>query len=734
MSVVVILDDQVTNRKIFSRVAASIESGVTVQAFSDPTVALAWLAENGADLIITDYKMPEMDGGEFIRRYRTLPAHAEVPVIVITVYEERSFRLKALEAGATDFLQSPVDHQEFITRARNLLKLRKQQILLAAQAAMLAQKLENSERSREQAIRESTTRLAQVIDTVPAMICATDLDGKLIFVNAFQASIAGRTTIDPTGADISVLFDAEYGQRFRALDRKVVAAGATLPSFEEEVVDAAGTKRIFLTTKSPLHDDSHDIVGVLTTSLDITDRKRAEDFVVHVAQHDVLTGLPNRIFMVDRIRREVARARRGDHCFALHIVDLDGFKSINDAYGYPVGDKYLKAIGERLRALVGDSGTVARLGGDEFGILQSDVAHGENATELAERINGELARPCLVAGHRLTLNVSVGTTIHPTDAGDVNELLQYADVAMYQAKRDGGGVCRLFAADMNTRAREAVMLDTDLRDALANDQFELFYQPQVDAKSGAVVGAEALLRWNHPTRGLLLPGEFLSRAEKNGLIISINEWVLREACRQGKAWQMAGLKPIRMAVNMSPVQFRKKSVPLLVAKVLGETDFDPACLELELVESIMMEDTAAVESDLASLQSLGVGIAIDDFGTGYSSLNYIKRFPATRLKIDQCFVRDIIADPNDRAIVRTILSLAHSLEIKVVAEGVETEEQMTLLTQEGCDELQGFHFGKPMPAEAFVATFGVRTDRSAKSMESAVSGHESRSPILSKSA
>jgi diguanylate cyclase (GGDEF)-like protein len=423
-----------------------------------------------------------------------------------------------------------------------------------------------------------------------------------------------------------------------------------------------------------------------------------------MAQHDALTDLPNRTLLRDRLRREIARARRGDRAFALHVIDLDGFKNVNDLLGHSVGDKYLKTIAERLRSITRDTDTVARLGGDEFAVLQTQVTRSEDAAELAAQIIKSVCEPCVCSGERLALSASVGITIHPTDGADDTELFKNADLAMYRAKTDGGNLYRFYAADMNTRAREAAALDGALREAIEKEQFVLFYQPQVDAQSGRIVGAEALLRWDRPGCGIVGPGEFLARAEDNGLILPINEWVLREACREAKTWRRRnGLPPLRISVNLSPVQFRKQSVPLLVGKVLADTGLEPWLLDLELTESIMLQETDVVAKDLRQLQELGVSISIDDFGTGYSSLSYVKRFPVDRLKIDQCFVRDMTANPNDAAIVRAMISLGQSLELKVVAEGVETAEQHTLLRAEGCDEAQGYYFGVPMPAGQFAA-------------------------------
>ncbi len=708
MALVVILDDRATNRKIFSRLAASIESDVTVRSFGDPLETLTWLENNTPDLIVTDFKMPTMDGAEFIRRFRAQPNGAEIPVIVITVYEEREFRLRALEAGATDFLNSPVDHKEFTTRARNLLKLRRQQILLAARADNLAQELKDSERSREEALRDSSERLAQVIDTVPAAISATDRDGRILFINAFQAALAGIGSSEVVGHDMQPMFDECHSTRSKTLDRKVISTEAPLPSFEEEIVDTNGVKRVFLTTKTPLRDCANAVVGVLTSSLDITDRKRAENHLFYMAHHDVLTGLPNRALLTDRLRREIARTRRGDRPFALHLIDLDGFKDINDGLGHQVGDQFLVEVAERLRSLVRETDTIARLGGDEFAVLQTHVLRNEDVANLATRITEAIAAPWVHAGKRVISGASVGIAFHPTDGSDAQELLRNSDLAMYRAKHDGGNVFRFYASDMNRRARAGLILDTDLREAIARGQFVLHYQPQIALGSGQVVGAEALLRWQRPGHGLVGPSEFLARAEENGLIVPINEWVLREACREAKTWQQRGQPPIRVGVNLSSLQFFKRNVPLLVAKVLADTGLDPRLLDLELTESIVMHDAEAVAGDLRQLRELGIGISIDDFGTRYSTLNYIKHFPVDRVKIDQCFIRDITTNPNDAAIVRAIVSLCHSLELDIVAEGVETAEQLALLRAEGCNEVQGFYFAQPMPAADLIAFVNER--------------------------
>jgi diguanylate cyclase (GGDEF)-like protein/PAS domain S-box-containing protein len=706
MPLIVILDDRATNRKIFAKLAGFIDPDLTVRSFADPAELLVWLERNTPDLIITDFKMPKMNGAEFIRRFRKLPNSTDIPIIVITIYEEREFRIRALEAGATDFLNSPVDHQEFITRARNLLKLRKQQLQLAMRADALARELKDSERSREQALRDSSERLAQVIDTVPAIIRATDLEGRILFINAYQAALFGVGPNEVTGITVPPVFGEDHVRTSRALDRKVIKTQAPLPSFEEEITDLTGSKRIFLTTKTPLRHGSGKVIGVLTSSLDISDRKLAEDHLFHLAHHDTLTGLPNRALLADGVRREIARTRRGDRPFALHLIDLDSFKNINDGLGHEIGDQYLVEIGRRLRSLTRETDTVARLGGDEFAVLQTQLMRKDDPADMARRIIEVIGAPWLHVDEKITSSASIGIAIHPNDGADAAELLHNSDLAMYRAKHDGGHSFRFYASDMNQLARANLVLDSDLREAIDKEQFVLEFQPQIAIKTGEIVGAEALVRWRRPGLGLLQPRSFLARAEENGLVIPINEWVLHEACREAKSWQSHAERPIRVGVNLSSVQFFKQNVPLMVAKVLAETGLDPRLLDLELTESLVMHDAEAVARDLQLLRDLGVGISIDDFGTRYSTFSYVKHFPVDRLKIDQCFVRDITTNPSDAAIVRAIVSLAHSLDLEIVAEGVETIEQMALLRAEGCDYLQGFYFAEPMAAKNLLAYLG----------------------------
>jgi diguanylate cyclase (GGDEF)-like protein/PAS domain S-box-containing protein len=711
MSLVVIIDDRVTNRNIFAKLASSIDADISVRTFADPAEALVWLETNTPDLIITDYKMPSMDGAEFIRCFREQNGCGDIPVVVITVYEERAFRLKALEAGATDFLTSPVDHHEFVTRARNLLKLQKHQLLLAHRAHHLQRELEHSERSRENALRDSREQLAQVIDTLPIMISATDDKGVMQFVNHYHARLMGKESADFVGKSLIEISGRDYGERAQSLDRMVFDTGKALPAYEEEVIAADGVKYTFLTTKSPLRNSDHEVYAVLTSALDITARKQTEAHLRYQAHHDSLTNLPNRVLLRERLRQAVIKARRGNYAFALHMIDLDGFKSINDAMGHLSGDRFIRCVGERLRHMIREHDILARLGGDEFAVLQENVSTPEDAAKLAERLCQAINAETHFEDRPIRVSASIGIALSATDGPTSDDLLKNADLAMYRAKAQDGNHFCFYSVDMNTHAQQNAQLDMELTRALQRQQFELYYQPIVNLATGHICGAEALLRWNKPESGVVTPGAFMARVEETGMIIDINHWVINEACRQARQWEKAKLN-LHVGVNLSALQFRKTNVPLQIAKALADSGLSPCYLDLELTESIIMQDLDAAARDLGHLRDLGVHISMDDFGTGYSSLNYIKKLPINCIKIDQSFIRTITNNVHDRAIVRAIITMAHSLKLDVLAEGVETADQLAILRDEQCNLIQGYYFGRPMPATDFINLVMSQKDKS----------------------
>ena len=460
----------------------------------------------------------------------------------------------------------------------------------------------------------------------------------------------------------------------------------------------------------PNFDAAGKAISATGTVQEITSRKRAEARIEFLAHHDPLTELPNRLLAREHFDLAVAFAERAHSKAALLFLDLDNFKTINDTLGHAVGDELLKEIARRLRECVRDTDTISRQGGDEFLIVLSDVRHDDSITVVTEKILAQMACPFILDVHELTASFSVGIAVYPDDGQDFANLLRMADTAMYHAKSLGRNTYSFFTEQMNLNAAEHLRLHNQLAQGLAKGEFFLHYQPQIELDSGRVSGAEALLRWSNPQLGPVSPGRFIPVAEDTGLIVAIGEWVLAEVCRQAAAWRAAGLPDLVLAVNLSAVQFRRGDLVAAVARALAESGLPAALLELELTESILIQDTDKVLDIVQRLRSLGVKLSLDDFGTGYSSMAYLKRFNVDRLKIDQSFIRDIATDPGDAAMVRAIIQMARGLNVKTVAEGVEDERQAEFLRQERCDEVQGYHFARPMPGDAFTRYLAERME------------------------
>ncbi|MCI0528087.1 MAG: EAL domain-containing protein, partial [Nitrospira sp.] len=433
----------------------------------------------------------------------------------------------------------------------------------------------------------------------------------------------------------------------------------------------------------------------------ITERKRAEETIQHLAYYDVVTNLPNRTLFNDRLSLALTYARHNQRKLAVMFLDLDRFKTINETLGHAIGDRLLRAVAERLGSCLREGDTIARLGGDEFMLLLPETSYADDEAKIAQKILEVFKLAFHLEGHELHITPSIGIALYPNDGEDAETLLKKADTALHRAKTQGGNSYQFNTITMNAKALERLVLENGLRRSLEREEMVVYYQPQVSLHSGQVVGMEALLRWKHPDRGLMPPMKFIPLAEETDLIVSIGEWVLYSACVQAKTWQMGGFPPLRVAVNISARLFRQHSLLETVRRALRETRLDPDCLELELTEGTLMENAEITIKTLHELKTMGTHLSVDDFGTGYSSLSYLKRFPIDTLKIDQSFVRDITTDPDDAAIARLIIAMAHSLKLKVIAEGVETEEQLAFLQTQECDEMQGYLFSKPLPVEAF---------------------------------
>ena len=456
------------------------------------------------------------------------------------------------------------------------------------------------------------------------------------------------------------------------------------------------------TSKSVCDPITNETLEIIAVSRDITERKESEERLLYLANYDSLTGLPNRALFRDRLRRSVARAQRNNTKVALFFIDLDRFKNINDSLGHHAGDQLLRGVSKRLKQYARKGDTIARLGGDEFTVILEGIKDPEDATIVAEKILELMEPQFRLEGHQVVVSPSIGITVFPDDADNMRSLLKNADTAMYRAKDKGGKCFQFYTSDMNAKAYEYLVLENDLRHALEREEFRLFFQPQIDLHTQNIIGVEALLRWEHPERGLLTPEEFIPFAEETGLVEPIGKWVLQKACREAKQWQELGLPAVRVAVNLSMRQFVAHDFVGQVADILKESDLSSEYLELEITERFLAHDVDQAEEILRDLHKLGVQLSVDDFGTGYSSLSYLKRYPLNTLKIDKSFVQDISSENDGRTIVEAIIAMGQSLKLNVIAEGVETEEQTCFLRAQGCDWVQGYMYSKPLSASDII--------------------------------
>jgi diguanylate cyclase (GGDEF)-like protein/PAS domain S-box-containing protein len=544
----------------------------------------------------------------------------------------------------------------------------------------------------EETLKETKGRLKTIVDSVQTGIILIDAESRrIVDANDVAASMIGAPKHRLLGATCHNTICPQPPGRCPIIDR-----GQAIENCEDLLLTAGGARLPVIKNVATvmLNGRKH----LLESFIDISDRKQAEIEIQTLAYYDTLTGLPNRTFLQDRLG-QVLIGRPGARPFAVMFLDLDRFKDINDTLGHVFGDGMLKEVATRLTGCVRKNDTVLRLGGDEFVVVLPGVESERDIANVARKILNVLGEPIHLEEHEIFTSGSIGIALYPADGQDLDTLLKHADTAMYRAKDQGRNNFQFFSREMNLQAVEQRHLETSLRHALSKGELFLVYQPQMEIRTGRMIGVEALVRWRHPEQGVLLPGTFISLAEKTGLIIPIGEWVLRAACRQGRAWQAAGHPPLRIAVNLSGRQFKQYNLIGIVDQILAETGFDPSNLELELTESTLMENADSTVVVLKGLRGMGINLAIDDFGTGYSSLSHLKQFPIDRLKIDRSFVREITTDADDAAIAEAIIAMAHSLKLKVVAEGIERQDQLDFLASRRCDEMQGFLLSPPVTAD-----------------------------------
>jgi diguanylate cyclase (GGDEF)-like protein/PAS domain S-box-containing protein len=641
---------------------------------------------------------------EFYRR-ASLVSAATFPLLfqneVVGLLRVASLKPTPFDPPTVDLLRNLALQAAVVVKGvqlwRELQRSRKKTERYAAKIQSRNQELLNeiSERQRaEEALQRSEEKFRDLVENISEVICTLDKDGRVTYVSPVVEQIAGYSPAEVVGRSIA---DFIHPDDLPSIENLQTMISGTLEPSECRIFTKSGETRWVRISSRPILDGDC-VVGLRAVLVDITDRKQAENQVKYVAYHDALTGLPNRTLLSDRLAMALAQRRRDGQSLAVIFLDLDRFKLINDTVGHAAGDEALQRIAERLMSAVREGDTVARLGGDEFTVLLPVISGVVDACEVAERILERLTRPLALAGHEFHLSASLGIALYPADGDDAEALLRNADTAMYWAKDQGQNRFQLFTAAMNAQIQDRVSLESDLRHALDRGEITVYYQPQVNIESGQIMGMEALVRWRHSERGILLPADFIPLAEETGLILPIGEWVLRTSCAQCKAYQEAGLPLVRVAVNLSSRQFQDPGLVAMVTEALKETGLDPDYLDLEITEGTAMRDVEFTVDTLRELRGMGVHVSIDDFGTGYSSLAYMSRFPVDSVKIDGSFVGDAPANPDDAAIVTAIIALARTLNLRAVAEGVETKEQLAILKERQCQEAQGYLWGKPVPA------------------------------------
>jgi len=697
-----VVDDEMVVRIVVREVLE--QSGHEVCEAENGAQALEQFAEHRPDIVLMDIVMPGMDGFTACAQLRGQVGGSRVPILIMTGLGDTESIAKAYEQGATDFITKPLNPIILSHRVKYMFRSSQTlDALLKSESRLgLAQriaKIGNWEWRPDTNRFTASSELCRLIGIMPQDFGGT-LDTFLQVVHAED-----RERVDEALKQILT------ERKPCDIDHRIV-----LPNGADFAVHLQA---------EAVFDDQLKALTIIGTAQDITDRKQSEREIYRLAYFDSLTGLANRVLFKDRLAQALAHAARYQSALAVLFLDLDRFKVINDTLGHNVGDLLLKQVAGRLSDSVRHSDSVsrsvdkeeghslARLGGDEFTVLLTNLRDVQDAGTVARRIVEAMAKPFLIEGREIFVTISVGIAVFPVDGESIDALLKNADSAMYHAKEKGRNNFQFYSNNLNAAANERLNLEGELRHAVEREEFEVFYQPQIDLRAGEIIGAEALVRWQHPQRGLLLPEEFLPAAMDTGLIRAIDEWVLRTACRHSQAWQQRGKMPMRISVNISNSLFHGDTLLSVVEQALSQTGLIPACLELELTESITMRNVEASIVMLTALKAMGVQLSIDDFGTGYSSLSYLHRLPINRVKIDQSFIQEILTQTRPPTIVRAIIAMAHSLNLLVLGEGVEQEAQRTVLLDEGCDYAQGYLFGPPMPADKFALLVSSRSLRKA---------------------
>ena len=687
-NMVLVVDDDAGLRFLISE--ALEQAGFAVIEAEDGRHGVAAYREHRPDVVLLDVMMPFLDGFAACMELRGLPEAEHLPILMMTGLEDDDSVNRAYDAGATDFITKPINYALLGHRVRYMLR-----------ASQTTNQLVRSER-----------RLATAQRIARLGYWEWDTESGVVTCSDGTQRILGLPEVGSLESISSLLAHVAASDQYRVQEWFLRAAteGYT-GDISHGFVGADGKERYLRQQVEPLLDDSGQVARLYGTVQDISEMRMAEQRIHRLAYFDGLTGLPNREFFKETVRLAARLAERHGRQGALLFLDLDNFKRINDTLGHNIGDMLLKSVAERLIGSMRTTDLVtsgspmepghnlARLGGDEFTILLPEIRQTSDAAVVATRILEVLSRTVILADHDVVVTPSIGITVFPKDGVDVDHLLRNSDIAMYHAKREGKNTFRFYDNAMNEAAQKRLRMENALRNALVREEFSLHYQPQVDMVTGKVCAMEALLRWRSEDMGSVSPADFIPLAEETGLIVPMGEWVLRTACRQAKAWLDTGSPVDRIAVNVSVKQFVQQGFPDTVRSVLDETGLDPGALELEVTESLLMKDADGAIATLKALKAIGVQLAIDDFGTGYSSLSYLKQLPIDRLKIDRAFVHDVNSDRDNAAIATAVIAMAYSMNLKVTAEGVETDAQLGFLRAKKCNEAQGFLLCPPLPAD-----------------------------------
>ena len=636
----------------------------------------AALAANEWDIILSDYHMPEFSGPAALDVLRE--SGIDIPFIIISGAIGEETAVEVMRAGAHDYIMKD-----------NLARL-----VPAIERELREAEVRNIQRRTAEDLRLA----AKVFENSVEGTVITDSEGTILRVNKAFMDTTGYSQEEVIGRNPSILQSGRHDEDFyRHLWLSLTKQGY----WQGEIWNRRKNGEVYpeWLTISAVQNELGEVSHYIGGFTDLSQQKQAEERIQYLMYFDALTDLPNRILFRDRFKQAMAQARQEGKRIAFLHLDLDRFIHINDTLGHQLGDQLLRQVGQRLVSNTGSHDIVARLGGDEFAIALPALAVDGSVEDRVQAIIKVFADPFRVMGKEVFLVPTVGVVLFPDDTDNYDELVRFADTAVHYAKRHGGANFQLYHKSMNADVQDRLNMENALRRALARQEFCLHYQPQIEVGSGRIIGVEALLRWQHAEMGMVLPGQFIPLLEETGLIIPVGEWVVRRACEDSMAWQAAGYAPIPVAVNLSARQFRHKGLMKTIHQVVAEAGLDPQLLELEITESSVMDDPESALNILTAFHDLGIRLAIDDFGTGYSSLSYLKRFPLDVLKIDRSFVADIPGDADDAAIVETIIAMAHRLNLHVIAEGVETREQVGFLLEHGCDHVQGYFYGRPMPAE-----------------------------------